>query len=332
MPKLIKLILVGAPFAGKSTFVRMLKTGVFENNYLPTREVITTTFKFSTINTNEEFTFQILDLPICISDGSDRANIGHYREADCAIIMYDETSITSYCDTHKYYNRIKAFGDIPIAFVCNKSDEKIFGHSIKSSTEANVVGKTSKNRFVVSVLKNIGLEKPLKYLMERLVGKEVFFYTKERKWISQENNTNTNTNTNTNLPITDTPNPITNANTDFPLTDTPNPNKLKDDITNYFFKKISKNMIIIKGLPELVDDSLRKNLIEMLDKTFNNYGDIVNSYLPLDESKTLMLGTYIIQYDDEKNVEQAILKEDGARFDLLHVMQVSRFDFSQLAS
>ena len=116
----LKLILAGDERVGKSSFVDSLKTGKFYSEYIPTNGIAINNIS---INTNLGiYSFDVLE----ISSSSDESEsiLEYYREAHCAIIMFDLTNTSGTVPLKKYYDGIRSINhNIPIVFIGNKSDE-----------------------------------------------------------------------------------------------------------------------------------------------------------------------------------------------------------------
>jgi len=150
-----KLILVGAENVGKTTY---------RSRFLPLSPPDSTTSDFTSMllysncgpvnfkiyETSEE------DSPI-------------YEDAQCAILMFDVCNRDSYKAIPKFYNAIKLnCKEIPIVLVGNKCDNS----EARTVKPKSITFHRKKNLqyYDLSALTNYHVEKPLIYLMRKLVG------------------------------------------------------------------------------------------------------------------------------------------------------------------
>jgi GTP-binding nuclear protein Ran len=110
-----KMILVGGPSVGKTSFVKRHVTGEFEKTYVPTVGVQVMPVLFHT---------NIGPVRYMIWDCSGQEiNEAHYVGAKCAIIMFDVSSERSYQQVPKWYKSITNVCEkIPIVLCGNKID------------------------------------------------------------------------------------------------------------------------------------------------------------------------------------------------------------------
>lgn len=114
-----KCVLVGDSGVGKTTFLKRHLTGEFQEQHVPTLGVEVHPLVFST--TRGKIRFVVWD-----TAGKEEYHglgDGHYAHADCAIVMFDVTSLTTY--EKALFLRQDLFwkcGNIPIVLCGNKSD------------------------------------------------------------------------------------------------------------------------------------------------------------------------------------------------------------------
>ena len=128
----IKMILVGDGGVGKTTFVKRHLTGEYVKDYNATAGAETHTMSFYTTKGQ-------IDIEVWDTAGQEKTGGGlnseYYAGADCAIIMFDVTSMVTYQNVPKWFKDIvKTCGNIPITLVGNKVDDedrKLFENDIK---------------------------------------------------------------------------------------------------------------------------------------------------------------------------------------------------------
>ncbi len=117
--KQYKLVLVGDGRVGKTTFIKRHLTGKFERKYDPTLGVDVCPLSFQT--TEGKIVFNIWD---CAGQEQFRGlREGYWNNADCAIVMFDVTSKSSYRHARKWVEDLRdRHADIPIVLCGNKVD------------------------------------------------------------------------------------------------------------------------------------------------------------------------------------------------------------------
>lgn len=160
-----KLVLIGDGGSGKTTFIKRHQTGEFEKKYIPTLgvEVSQQTFKTGT----DEIVLNFFDTAGQEKLGGLRD--GYYLKADCAIIMFDVTSMISFKNVESWYNDIiKACGPIPIVLCGNKMD--IPHKKVPNRNIIELMKKYSLTYFEISAKSNYNYEKPFLYLLRILLN------------------------------------------------------------------------------------------------------------------------------------------------------------------
>lgn len=119
------IALVGDRKVGKTTFIKRLQTGIFEERYLPTHGCQETKLKFST--NIGEVCFNIRDC------GKDATN-SSYEGLDGAIVMHDNRT-----DFAIHYNPIRKFAgkEVFIVNFCNDRTENVL--SVKTAKDTNTL-------------------------------------------------------------------------------------------------------------------------------------------------------------------------------------------------
>ena len=157
-----KLVLVGDGGVGKTTFVKRHQTGEFEKKYIPTLGVQVSQLSFQT--TRGELLFNIWD-----TAGQERfggLREGYYLEAQCAIIMFDVTSPTTYKNVPTWHRDLtRVCPNIPIVLVGNKIDVRDRKVSAKRVTFHK---KNNMRYFEISAKSNYHFELPFLSLARSL--------------------------------------------------------------------------------------------------------------------------------------------------------------------
>jgi GTP-binding nuclear protein Ran len=116
----VKLLIVGDAGVGKTNFIQVQTGGKFDPKYSPTMGIEEHSLPIAT--SYGEMVFNLVDTP-----GQEKLSESKfadaYKGADCAIIMFDLTSVLSAKSVSQWYHKIVSIcGDIPIALVGTKSD------------------------------------------------------------------------------------------------------------------------------------------------------------------------------------------------------------------
>merc|ERR1712113_1231752 len=112
-------VLVGDGGVGKTTLVKRHETGEFKTRYIPTLGVEVSRLKFET--DCGPILMNVWDTAGQEKFGGLRD--GYYVHADCAIIMFDVTSRSTYQSVPKWHDDLRRVcGKIPTVLVGNKVD------------------------------------------------------------------------------------------------------------------------------------------------------------------------------------------------------------------
>jgi small GTP-binding protein len=110
-----KVLLVGHSGVGKTTFIKKLRTGNFDQKWFSTLGVEVHPI---TTNKNKFYVWDCAGKECLAGDVS-----SYYEGANACIIMCDTQSKASLVSAEKYAKEIiDYFGSLPIVFVCNKKD------------------------------------------------------------------------------------------------------------------------------------------------------------------------------------------------------------------
>ncbi|CAL6327132.1 unnamed protein product [Bathycoccus prasinos] len=166
-----KLVLVGDGGTGKTTFVKRHLTGEFEKKYLPTVGVAVHPLDF---NTNcGPIRFDCWDTAGQEKFGGLRD--GYYIHGQCAIIMFDVTSRTTYKNVPTWHRDItRVCEDIPIVLCGNKVDVR--NRQVRAKT-ITFHRKKNLQYYELSAKSNYNFEKPFLYLARKLAGNPQLVFT-----------------------------------------------------------------------------------------------------------------------------------------------------------
>ena len=175
-----KLVMVGDGSVGKTTFVKRHVTGEFDKVYKPTKGVEVTSIIYYTNHGPIRFN---------IWDTAGQEKLGKLREcyyigADCAIIMFDLTTRTSYNNVPKWYKDLtKICENIPIVLVGNKADVK--ERKLKAR-QINFHRRRNLQYYDVSAKSNYQFAKPFEWLLRALTGDANLYLTEQVSLINPE--------------------------------------------------------------------------------------------------------------------------------------------------
>jgi GTP-binding nuclear protein Ran len=152
----VKLLIVGDGGVGKTSYVKKLKWGNFNPNYVPTLGV-----------DNWQIQYKNKTINIWDTTGQEKfcgLKEGYYIGSDCVIIMLDDRKLTLK-SLSLYRKKIKEYsGDIPFIVLFNKSDipETIKNYNLLKnySNIENVTMCSSKN--------NLNIYEPIDRLLNLL--------------------------------------------------------------------------------------------------------------------------------------------------------------------
>ena len=157
-----KCVLVGDGGVGKTTYVKRHENGDFEKVYVPTRGAEVHRLTFST--SCGPITFNCWDTAGQEKFGGLRD--GYYVDADCAILMFDVTSRSSYDSLANWHRDLtRVCGNIPIVMVGNKCDMK--ERRVKTKM-INFHQRKNMPYFDISAKSNYNFEKPFRWLARKL--------------------------------------------------------------------------------------------------------------------------------------------------------------------
>tara|TARA_B100000073_G_scaffold329979_1_gene318062 strand:- start:2640 stop:3299 length:660 start_codon:yes stop_codon:yes gene_type:complete len=156
---------------GKTTFVKRHLTGEFEKKYLPTVGVAVHPLDF---NTNcGPIRFDCWDTAGQEKFGGLRD--GYYIHGQCAIIMFDVTSRTTYKNVPTWHRDItRVCEDIPIVLCGNKVDVR--NRQVRAKT-ITFHRKKNLQYYELSAKSNYNFEKPFLYLARKLAGNAQLVFT-----------------------------------------------------------------------------------------------------------------------------------------------------------
>jgi len=159
------LILVGDGGVGKTTFVKRHKTGEFEKKYIATIGVEVHPMTFYT--NRGPLTFNVWDTAGQEKYGGLRD--GYYLQGQCAILMFDVTSRSTYKNIPTWYRDIvRVCETIPMVLVGNKVD--ISDRKVKPKKMITFHRKKNLQYYDISAKSNYNYEKPFLWLARKLVG------------------------------------------------------------------------------------------------------------------------------------------------------------------
>jgi len=161
-----KLVLVGDGGVGKTTFVKRHLSGEFEKKYVATLGVEVRPLDF--VTNFGKIRFNVWDTAGQEKFGGLRD--GYYIQGQCAIIMFDVTSRTTYKHVPNWHrDLVRVCDNIPIVLVGNKVDIK--DRKVKAR---QVVFHRKRNLpyYDISAKSNYNYEKPFLWLSRKLVGRE----------------------------------------------------------------------------------------------------------------------------------------------------------------
>uniref|UniRef100_A0A7E4UM50 GTP-binding nuclear protein n=1 Tax=Panagrellus redivivus TaxID=6233 RepID=A0A7E4UM50_PANRE len=158
-----KLILVGDGGIGKTTFVNRHLTAKLSKKYIAAvgAEVYTMTFN---VNGNRKIRFDLWDTTGQEKVGGLRDN--YFSEGQCAMIMFDVTSRTTYDNVPDWFKQItRVCGYIPTVIVGNKVDAK---SRVVQPKDIDFHRNTYLQYYDISAKSNYNFKKPFLHLARKL--------------------------------------------------------------------------------------------------------------------------------------------------------------------
>ncbi|XP_046350021.2 GTP-binding nuclear protein ran-1-like [Haliotis rufescens] len=159
-----KLVLIGDGSVGKTTFCKRHLTGEFERKYIATMGAEVHSLLFHT--NRGPVRFNLWD-----TAGQENFGVlrdGYYIGAECGIIMFDVTAMTTYQHIPDWWRDLdRVCGKIPIMLCGNKVDvreRKVRSRIIKFHRKKNLMYCD------ISAKSNYNIEKPFLSLLRKLVG------------------------------------------------------------------------------------------------------------------------------------------------------------------
>lgn len=117
--KTFKCVLIGNGGVGKTTFIERHVNGAFRKKYIPTLGVEVHPLAFNT--PDGKIIFNMWDCA-----GQEKfmgLRKGYWKEANCAIVMFDLTSKNSFKSSVEWYNDFKElYPNVPVVVLGSKSD------------------------------------------------------------------------------------------------------------------------------------------------------------------------------------------------------------------
>ncbi|KAL3745079.1 hypothetical protein ACJRO7_014224 [Eucalyptus globulus] len=156
-----KLLIVGDPGTGKTTFLNRHLTGEFVRKYEPTTDVEPHSLDFPT-NRGGTIWFDCLDTPGQV------LRDGYYIGVQCAIIMFDVTAGSSYTNIPVWHRDLcRVCENIPIVVCGNKVD----GENRQVEARQFTFGRRNNlQHYEISARNMYNLKEPFLYLARELVG------------------------------------------------------------------------------------------------------------------------------------------------------------------
>ncbi|KAF9432374.1 GTP-binding nuclear protein gsp1/Ran [Entomortierella beljakovae] len=133
-----KIVLIGDSHTGKTSYIQHYLSGGFSEEYNPTLGAVIRPLSFCT--SYGEIKFITWDIPRQERFGG--LSDGYYRNANCAIAMFDVTDAATYRSIPNLYNEVTNIcGDIPTILCGNKVDvreRKVMHEDITFHHEKNM--------------------------------------------------------------------------------------------------------------------------------------------------------------------------------------------------
>jgi len=146
---------------GKTTYIRRLITGEYQIHYLASAGITIDKLKLFTNNGPISLNFWVYST----------LHSSCFHNTNAAIIILEVTDLNTYRDARRWYIRIKnECGNIPVVIIGNKMD--VQEKQVKEK-HITVIEKKRIQYFDVSVKCEFQLEKPLVWILQRLIGEQL---------------------------------------------------------------------------------------------------------------------------------------------------------------
>jgi len=167
MSKEIRIGVIGRPNSGKSTFIKRITVGQFYREYKPTYGLEQTPLNYKLLVRNVPVNINI-KLVEC------RKIVERY---DALIIFIDEDE--SPTENIKYFDELPKLDNTPIVICSVKGDERNrswYGGNKRNGVVATLCHKRGYYVLQISSLSNYNIEKPIIYLIRKLMNTEDVVY------------------------------------------------------------------------------------------------------------------------------------------------------------
>lgn len=156
-----KILVVGEPNVGKTTYVTRITTSDFKKQYVPTEGMTISSFRIQN-EQKDDFTFNLWDFGGSPLESFDMDT--NFKDARGAIVLFDVTRPETYVGIKPWIRRIrKAVPNIPIVLCGNKidlPDRSVQPASIGMHNDYGIV------YYDLSAKSNYNYEKPFEYFMK----------------------------------------------------------------------------------------------------------------------------------------------------------------------
>lgn len=165
-----KLVVIGDGGVGKTTYLKRMITGEFEQKYVPTLGVETHRMHFTT-NSNQ---FRNLIFNAWDCAGQEKLGglqEGYFHGADCALIFFDRTSKSSFQNVENWLQLLRNVRPgTPVLLVGNKNDVPVADIKVLIDDIQALQEKYNLPYYSISAKSLYNFEKPFLYLARELTG------------------------------------------------------------------------------------------------------------------------------------------------------------------